>query len=1485
MKTTRQKKQGSLLALTIIGAGIGILVVGSLLQLSLQDFSATEKEIGHAKSAQNLKLAHLIHTKSVQNYNAKNLTAPLKDEKKAALSDLIGGGVKQDAPNSIFGKNSVIPSLKQFGVVWDGIAEGKLSKITSTHENNETSSFRQGSKAVLSVTTPASTSKPLDFFGMLAFYKKDFDIVPQYRRTHLIGSIYTDGNFYLDCSPSRPDKTKDSTGIREMEKIVFHGLQGQSILITDKSVFRRGRNGQTLYHYKDPGHQHALPDLYKGGSVYNRNLGLNFSVYEDDDFAKLFYGEKVDYWAKLFIGNFYRGWRGNYPNKSLIFDKFLTSEFTNDEDSSQTPAKEAPHVDNADETLRRRFAGQGVTDPFGYVYTGVSKIKSSDTFDAPAVKSGDPAVPVIKFGKGEGTNKLVNFSKKMHPHQLMEDIQKDNTWDTVEYPDPNDSTKTLPSNYSEDSSGVLKETSMSALAALVIRDGCVYLREEPAGRLTMVRCYGNDPQVRYPNFGRERGTEIHPASGVATFTGTIYPAHPQQNPIYGDMRWYGWFGQYDSKPTEPSPSNPARWHFPIRTVTFNKGPSATPGEGGVDPIWASDTQGSISPTLEASHTYGPEDGCNYHEDARWIRTDVDLNEISGYPQFNADAGDATMGAGIGMWNNAYPTMSTGGIERFDPVRVAYNVVKAEVRRLYNLDHIYTSRHNGVRMLNRDGSLPAALAAPDVWGPIANGGMPFAAGVDYIGDGVADDYSAFWNDDGARVTLTEERQYRFRRSQANPTRAIDGILAPDGPIDDPVLSPELPNVARYSRHPALPIRAYTPKVELFPIRHKSLIDLNDPAQPNTQMTNWFIYKSTLPFSDRTLRMPADRECLTGWTWDSGNAPVAPLNYAAKLVNGVPIAPRMQNFGYAGATIGGAQGNGFGAAGHYNNPNALNTNFHNWYTLLNNAPEMLARRGSGVAGITFERDFHYNASDTGGYYGIDNLCMIDQQEKKIVVFTEIDLSEFTYECFRFNNIFPGAGFNGESNTITGKDKLQKIIYVVNTTMGKNFYGKRVHCGAVRIVRGHMLAHPLTIATTNALHVWGDFNYPGYGHHGVSYDDNLFYNVPTTKEHDPNTTYTIQPAALYADTIHAYPNNWIPFDPTSAEADYQSIFGDKAGNFQETTNGNNFNYFDTRLWWEDDGARGKLPFKSHGSKATGEFIDYKLDEAEAQIAPYASGQRFLNYHELIFKHANNDYYAKYSTDLADAPGDANNRREQSSLGKYGPQVIYAGLVYGGVESRLPSMFKKEDVDKVNKIVSRPPIVDELDWLMSWIPRANWEELTRDQMRDDDAVNNTLTKVGLKIPATPTGLYNVGGTLTLSDYYGRSFPSFEDCKIKFSGGGFSSNAVRHHVNHSYPAKSESSTSYPVQDINLNIFGSMVCLFDARQSTHGWNPTIIGTKKPELSYSYYTSKLDKNGHPEEGFYVPFKSNPPGTPSNDGKSSIGTEGKTTYSIEGTRLKY
>ena len=38
-------------------------------------------------------------------------------------------------------------------------------------------------------------------------------------------------------------------------------------------------------------------------------------------------------------------------------------------------------------------------------------------------------------------------------------------------------------------------------------------------------------------------------------------------------------------------------------------------------------------------------------------------------------GDPATGAGIGMYNVSYPTIEGNGYERYDPVRVAYNLVK------------------------------------------------------------------------------------------------------------------------------------------------------------------------------------------------------------------------------------------------------------------------------------------------------------------------------------------------------------------------------------------------------------------------------------------------------------------------------------------------------------------------------------------------------------------------------------------------------------------------------------------------------------------------------------------------------------------------------------------------------------------------------------------------------------------------------------------
>jgi hypothetical protein len=1360
MKKTRKRNQGSILTLAIIGAGIGILIVGTLLNLAVQDLSSTEKEIGHAKSNQSLKLSHLIYTES-----EKNSTSTLTQSQKSDLSNLIGG--EGSKSNSIFGKTSSIPGFNQFGVVWDGLGAGALTKITSTHKsgnntNDGPSTFREGSKAVLSVKneTPAVTPT-VSFFERLIFYDGDLEIIPQDKRTTLMGNIYSKGDIYLDSTIAGKSKSLANP----YDRIIFYAPEDTSILTTPNKIFRRGRNGQTLWHYAEAPITHSASSFFYAGGTNNRNLGLFFATLKPTHFNNLV------------------GTNGNYNhNSSYVFKDHLTSVFTNYEDAPSDSDTNAEYE-------RRSFSGDG-TNQLGYMYTGAD-------FNSPTTKFDTTSTSVlIKFNNT--SNAVTNFSKNMAPYQLIEDIQFKDTPDIITHiaqngPYKDTAGNSLPTDYEDPNSGVLKETAMNAIAALVIRDGVAYYRTQPNGALTKV-------------LGKAGIEGLYPDD---TYTGAK---------AYGDLRWYGHFGQNNSPVIPASPSNPDRWHFPIRSVTFNK----TIDTQNTTVTGTSSTEGTaVGFTFRIDKHDPVTDGAS--GSATWIRKDIDLSGITGYP------------------NQAAMTVVSNATATTDPVRTAYNIVKAEVRKLYNAHHIYTSRHNGAIMLNRDGTTPTvpAVPRPDVWGNVLGNNPPAINPVNYDTrltqanpNPAANDYSAFWNDDGAAIINggnAVDRLYTFTSNSI----ARDGQLAPSSLADT------------------------TPRVELFPIWHNSLFNI--PASPSAgqNIHQWYIYKSTLPFSDRTLRMPFGIFPTTG---GFQNACVgadyvkgldylprmnAPFTFNVSYLNNSEARPgsgsetiyaRMENFGYAGATNGGRQPSSGSGTGVYGNSGAPNPRFHNWYTLLNNAPEMLARLEEGGNNQkTFEINFAYNASDTGGYYGIDNLCMIDHQEKKIVVFTEIDLAELTQECFRFNDL--PYTFEG-TDTRTSPTGPQKVIYVVNTTMGNNFFGKRVHCGAVRIVRGHMLAHPLTIATPNALHIWGDFNCPGYKHRSASSGNNnnptmpFNYTVPTTKEHDAGRIYTSQPVALYADTIHTYGNNWIPFRQTGSSP--RTLYDNNGGTLSDTwwsaTITENAIFTDTQLWWEDDGLRTLVPYASSIPSST----------------DYDAGQRFLNYHALIFNTASS-YYNQY-TDI----------KQKQTIFKHLAQGIYAGLVYGNVESRLPSMFAASDVTAI-PITKPNSSVKQLDWMMSWIPRSKWKPLDRAQLIA------LTSSAGSEIPSGNEG---ATGFLKLGSYYGADFPGslshqFEECKIKFSGGGFGSD-IRCHTNESYVEVASS------QQLAKNIRGSFVCLFNSRQSTHGWNPTIVGAKKPELYYSYEPT-------------LATTAIPPGTPSTGGSTS--STGTTKYFIEGTRWDY
>jgi hypothetical protein len=671
---------------------------------------------------------------------------------------------------------------------------------------------------------------------------------------------------------------------------------------------------------------------------------------------------------------------------------------------------------------------------------------------------------------------------------------------------------------------------------------------------------------------------------------------------------------------------------------------------------------------------------------------------------------------------------------------------------------------------------------------------------------------------------------------------------------------------------------TPPIELMPIRHKSLCDTG--VSP-TQMDHWYVYNSTLPLSNRTLAMPSSRSNLLGWDLSTFHSDFStdllnamhPLDYGSTSPSESTLNQRrVTNFGFPGLLTSNP------ITGLSPDPGC-----HNWLTLLYNAPEMLVRQEA----LSHETSFSYYAGDFGGYYGNDHLCMIDLQEKKINVFTEIDMAELTKECFQFNGIMD---FTGNTNDIRDPSHLQNIIYVVNTTMGTNFFGKRVHCGAIRIKRGRLLTYPVSIASPNSIFVWGDFNCPGYWHHGPEQGGDVgqmsvSYTVPDAREHDSMTTYEDQPCALYCDAVQILENNWIPFDQTSSNddvitKDYMGALYGGAGDSPATVNwnlgmthgnltgsaiwppgtGNDFqatnNYldfsngtiFDHSLWWEDDGLR-----------RTGGTGGYGMDNINLPDRASGAGgsrgcQLFTNYHELIFNVPNGPWYPHLTTNIFQRYGGGN------PIMKMMPQCIVGGFFYGNVENKAPSFFWDVDVSGIS--VSRPSSVMLLDWLTSWIPRWQWIEFTRDQLM-------TLDGGSIKPSDVDGAYYDPPSDLAITNFYGFNANQyvenpFEVIKKRFGNVGFKLDVRSMHTYH-WPCFSIWNSSGK-QNYGRNFIGAYACLYDSRQATH-------------------EQREKDNSWEGRSFYVfnpKFKSQnglPPGTP-------LTTQmGESTRTVGGTPWEY
>ena len=1553
-QTSRRKRtKGTILLIIMIAICIGTFVASTIIKFSTFSNKMTEREIGNMKNAQAAKLANSLYLTAIEN------TTSITDEEIQALQARIGGvGSTQQ---TIFGyQNSSTPSLipgfcqltvnfKDYNYVQgtvllppdDGVGFNYFNdKLTQTirsvyHDpnSNDVETFQDNTMATFKEVDDLHI---VPVFNMLAFYDRDLEFFAEEMGGFFLGRAHTNGNLFL-------------TNLNKMSgtEMEFHSVYGSSILSAHGKVFRRGRGGLSSTFWPHDGNT---------GAATNQDAqeGIEFYSYPKDDYDDLLESD----------------FNINQPNpaneqsntRRILRPDYLTHEDPANAGSIQDSGYSTTDIDGK----MRRHAGNNAD--FGCRFQVTSHAASEPSFSIPDANND-------YYGIINADSDSLSPPVVIQPYQYIEDNQLFDTPDTNNYAAP------IPSNYTEDASAEdqLAAYAYNSIAPLVIRDGVAYQRSTPGGSLTKV---------------------------VGSFA---YPDATHANAkIYSDLRWYGHFGQDDG--VSASPENPDRWHFPIKSVTINATQDANNAGDG-----ATSTEGTAVPfKFRGSTILDPTiDGVSSGT-APWIRRDIDLHGLSGYPLAGSFAAGDAEGNGVGMFNSTYPTFRNG-IERYDPVRVAYNLVKAEVRKLYNSSHIYTSRHNGIRMLNADGSTPTADNAPDVWGTAADK-MQDAHGVDY--DNSDDDYnpstdlnySAFWNDDGGIglppitnrfryirivtdssisspgtvvsnlyewnfkegadnyplpawptfdhtnlgvLTVTEQNDPKvlFSTQNNNVTNTVkqsydndDGTFWKPKPADkvawvimdmglgkdigptwfslyctnnlnapfdmiiegtndntvltDPLsgaiawthiksmfgmtwnpvknrtfqLAPESGTKYVYRRDPdhttdtvlnttfalegelSLVDNDDTPAVELFPIRHNSL---SDRSVVPGGMGDWFIYKSTLPLSNRTLAMPASRDNLIGWNLDafvfsnSGDLDdLKPLEDASG--NGI----RNTNLGHAGLS-------------------KSDDSFHNWLTLLNNAPEMLVRQRAVshevpdyTSATSYNGGLSYYAGDAGGYYGNDNLCMIDSQEKKIVVFTELDIAEFTSECFTFNSIL--TDFTTNNATIRDLDQLQNIIYIVNTTMGQDFYGKRVHCGAVRLKRGRLLPFPLSIASPNAVYVWGDYNCPGYWHHGpqqpsAAIGNIVDYTVPVTREHDTTTVIPSQPAAIYADAVQIIENNWIPFDQTDSAKDQitdtnmgslisstvdhnlgylnaqlsaSSIWPSNPGGHDFQNDGANPHSFldftqgtiwDHSLWWEDDGLRicGGAPntdgtgASSFNNGTANIYLDSKpasgftastsLSATNANRRSRGS-QLFMNYHPLHFSIPATTYTQLTLNILQRYEGGG------IPIMKIMPQCIVGGFFYGNVEGRSPSVFLKTEVSAIP--VTRPTSVMELDWLTSWIPRINWHELERDDLMDldpDCAIGNANIDV-----ATEVGVLYYGTNLTTGNYYGFNANAyvedrFEILKKRFGNIGFKLDIRSMHTYHFpiLPIWANDASGTPRQNYNRSFIGAFACLYDSRQTTH----------------------------------------------------------------------
>ncbi|EKD26311.1 MAG: hypothetical protein ACD_79C01265G0002 [uncultured bacterium] len=584
---------------------------------------------------------------------------------------------------------------------------------------------------------------------------------------------------------------------------------------------------------------------------------------------------------------------------------------------------------------------------------------------------------------------------------------------------------------------------------------------------------------------------------------------------------------------------------------------------------------------------------------------------------------------------------------------------------------------------------------------------------------------------------------------------------------------------------------TPKVELFPFNAPTVKSNDNGAtlnpNDNRLMYTYGIYKSTLPLSDRTIPMPKD---------GSNDAPGSDSDNQYGL-------GYLQNFWYDTDP----------ANGGTKTPISYKLNKPACYWRLNNYPETLKRftfynpasapntsnvRRQGGAPYHVDK-FWYNGNETGGYFGNDNLCMFNEREKKFVVFTEINMREFTAEAFYLNgtNYYAPANYG---------------IYAVNSTIGKNVLGKTVHCGAIRLKRGGLYYNNFSFASPNPVYIWGDFNWPNFNHTEDVNQIDFTYNVPSDISIDDSWAWTTRKSMIiYADSLNVLPNNAFP--GSAAANVLQDTLRDGNGNSPFTANNvpndgeiqkDKRLYFDSQLWWEDDGVR-----VLGGAGKSGDE-----DSFDAHVR--GSLEDFINYTAVIFKST------RYKPVIENA--DEDNRDYQTPILSFASQGITCNFVYGKVKSLPPVLFEQADIDNMKDPINgdaAPSIpqdsnsdnlLTDLEWYLNWIPKGEYQ-----------TVPNTYDDLQLLFDNEHIHDFN-GYEIRFSDYYGMNFSDFthmtgdedfENFKLYFSGGGIA-NDLRQHK----PFLNEGS-------MKLHVVGSCVSLFEAYQDNSFFNPFQLGASKP----------------------------------------------------------